>query len=151
MPLAVFADILEQLVAGEVAASLDDACEPAIGDVSLALQAAFAAKAEMNMAAFDRDMAVAQGGQPVALVGPGVFAVADAKQCQLHQPHDHRKHLLARQSAALQVRRYASADQWQHAPEGQQLVIFGFVTDLAPARVIAILLAATLVAAGRLK
>src|SRR5438105_6969783 len=104
MPLAVLVEILEQLVAGKVAASLDDAGEPGIVDVALATQAAFAAKAEMDMAAFDRDMAVAQGGQSIALVVSGVFAVADPEQSQLQQPHDGRQNLLARQSVPLQIR-----------------------------------------------
>src|SRR5438132_11197247 len=108
MPLAGLVDILEQLVAGQVATSLDDAGEPAIDDVALATQTAFAAEAEMDMAVFDRDMAVAQGGQSIALVGSGVFAVADPKQRQLHQPHDRGENLFARQSVPRQIRRDAS-------------------------------------------
>src|SRR5436189_8903 len=78
--IALIVEILEQFVAGQVAAPFDDARESAIVDVALVAIAALAPEAEMDMAALDADMAVAQGRQPITLIALGVFAVADAEQ-----------------------------------------------------------------------
>src|SRR3954452_17249868 len=59
--IALIVEILEQFVAGQVAAPFDDARESAIVDVALVAIAALAPEAEMDMAALDADMAVAQG------------------------------------------------------------------------------------------
>ena len=69
MAVAVFIEILEQFVAGQVAAMLDDPREAAVVDAALVTNPAFAAKAELDPVAFDNRMAVAQRGQPKAVVG----------------------------------------------------------------------------------
>ena len=150
-PLALLVDVLEQLVARQVAAILDDAGEPAVVDVGFVALAAFAAEADVDVAALDRDVAVAQRRQPEALVRFRVFGVADADQRHFHQADDRRQNLFARQAAALQIGLDAGADQRQDAGEGQQLGVFRLVAHLAPARMIAVLLAPLRVAAGRLQ
>ena len=80
MLIAFVVEILEQFVPGQVATAFDDACEPAVADVALISVAALAAEAEMDVAAVDPDMAIAQRRQPEALIGPRVLGVADAEQ-----------------------------------------------------------------------
>src|SRR5712671_4559851 len=70
---AILVDILEQLVPRQIATVLDDPGQAAIVDVGLVLYAALAPKGYVNAAAVDRDVAVPQRRQSVALVLLGVF------------------------------------------------------------------------------
>ena len=151
MPLAVVADILKKFVARQIAAVLDDTGEPAVVDVGFVALAALAAKADVDTAAVDRDMAIAQRGQAEALVRLGVFGVADADKRHFHQANDRRQNLFARQTAAPQIGFDTGADQRQDASERQKLCVFRLVAHLAPARMVAVLLAPARVAAGRLQ
>ena len=80
MSASFLVDILEQLVAGQITAIPDDPRQPAIIDVALVPDAAFAAEAQMDAIAFDLDVPTAQGRQAKALVRLRVFGIADAKQ-----------------------------------------------------------------------
>ena len=71
----------------------------------------------MDAAALNRDMAIAQRRQSVALVLLGVFAVADPEQRQLHQPDNGGEHALPRQPGKLQILLDPGADQRQRAAE----------------------------------
>src|SRR4051812_41685700 len=86
--LAVIVHVLKQLIARQVAAVLHNARETPVVDVGLVVLTAFAAKTDVDTAAFDGDMPVAQRRQSKALVHLGVLAVADTKERQLHQPND---------------------------------------------------------------
>ena len=88
---------------------------------------------------------------PKLLLAFAYSTLPTRKKRHLHQPHDRGQHPLARQTAALQIRFDAGADQRQRLGEDQQLAVFRLVAHFAPARVIAVLLAAALVAAGRLQ
>src|SRR5205807_698283 len=79
MPVSLLVEVLEQFVAGQLAAILDDARQPAIIDVRFVPDPMFATKIQMDVTALDLDMPIAQGGQTIALVRLGVFGVADAK------------------------------------------------------------------------
>src|SRR4029077_20376713 len=92
VPVAVIVEILEQLVAREIATTFADARKPANVDVALVAIAALAAEAEMNTIAVDADMAIAQRGHPKAFVFPSVFTVADGEQRQFHHAHDSGQH-----------------------------------------------------------
>src|SRR5947207_8444781 len=117
--IALFVEILEQLVAGQVAAPFDDAREAAIVDIALVAISALAAEAEMNVAAFDADMTIAQCRQPETLVLLGIFTVADTEQRQFHQAHNSSQYPLARQPRSFQIFLDARPDQRQHARENQ--------------------------------
>jgi len=80
MSASFLVDILEQLVAGQITAIPDDPRQPAIIDVALVPDAAFAAEAQMDAIAFNLDVPTAQGRQAKALVRLRVFGIADAKQ-----------------------------------------------------------------------
>jgi hypothetical protein len=87
---------LEQLVAGQVSALFDDASQSPIGDIGFVAYPVLPSETQMNPTAVDLDMAVAQYRQPIALVRPGVFAVADPKEGDLHQLDDSSQYALAR-------------------------------------------------------
>ena len=96
-------------------------------------------------------MPVAQSGQAVALVGLGIFLVANAHHGRFQQPNYRSQHFLARQPAACQVILDPRPDLRQHFAEHQQLAVLAFVAHFAPARVVAILLPAACITADRLQ
>jgi hypothetical protein len=104
----------------------------------------------MDVTALDLDMPIAQGCKTIALVGLGVFGVANAKQGRLQQTDDCGEYPLARQTAPPQIGPDPLPDGRQHPAESQHLAVFRLVADLAPTRMIAILLAAALVPTHRL-
>ena len=93
---------------------------------------------------------LAQRGEAEALVGPGVFVVADPDQGDLQQAHGGGEHLLARQAAPGEVGVDAGAELRQRAAERGHAVVLVGVAGGAPVVVIAVLLAAARVAAHRL-
>lgn len=67
--IAVVADILEELVSGQVAAALDDARQTPVAGPALVPHSAFAAKRETYRIAADSCMPIAQRGQAKAVIG----------------------------------------------------------------------------------
>src|SRR5690242_5648389 len=102
----------------------------------------------MDAAAVDLDVPVAQRGQTIALVRLGIFGVANAKEGCLHQAHDRGEHPLPRQTVPPQIGLDALPDRRKNTAKNQHLAVFRLVADLAPTRMIAVLLAAALVASG---
>src|SRR6185503_3318160 len=82
---------------------------------------------------------------------PRVLLVADADESRLEEPHHGRQHFLARQARTREIVIDAAAYPRQRAREGDDAPVFRLVAHLAPARVIAILLASPRVAAGGLQ
>src|SRR5262249_6693608 len=80
-----------------------------------------------------------------------IFLVADADECRFEEAHDGRQDLLARQAGQGQVLLDPPAEARQGPGEGDHAVVLRLVADLAPARVVAVLLAAAVVAPGRLE
>ena len=94
---------------------------------------------------------VAQRGQPVAFVGAGVVLVADADERRVEQMHDGGEHLAAAEPwRCACARRSAGAARGSMRAERDHALVLVGVARLAPARVIAILLAPARVAARRL-
>ena len=148
---ALVVQILKELVAWQIAARLDHAREPAVVEIDLVLHAALASEREPHAAAADLDMRVPQRRQAERLVLPRVFVVADPDERLLEQLDDRGQDLVLRQSGTPQVGVGAAAHARQRLREADQAVVLRLVADLAPPRVIAILLAAARVAAGGLK
>jgi hypothetical protein len=96
-------------------------------------------------------MRIVEGGEPIALVVPGVVAVADADQRRLQEIDDGGQHLLARQAAQRHMRRHPGANPRQGLGEVNEMLIFRAFADLAKGGVIAVLLAAARIAPGRLE
>ena len=147
---AVGVEVLEQHLAGQVLAALDGAGEATVLQGDLLPDAALGAEPEPEPVGGDRDVAIAQRRQAERLVGAGVFLVADPDQRGLEQPDDGGQHPRPRQRRRLQIAHHATTKDRQRAPEGEESAVLGRVTHLRPSRVIAILLASALVAAGGL-
>jgi hypothetical protein len=89
--------------------------------------------------------------QPIGFVRPGVLLVADPDQGRFEQADDGGEHLLPWQARPPQIGVDPAPDGGQGLGEGDQPAVLRLVPHLAPARVIAVLLAALVVAAGRLQ
>ena len=113
--------------------------------------AAFAAELELDRAAVDLDMMMANGGQAEALVVARVLGIADPDERGLEQTHHGRQHPLARQAWAAQVGIHARPDLRQCPREHQDPVELVGIADLPPLLVVAVLLAPARIASGRLE
>ena len=91
-------------------------------------------------------MPVAHRRQANRAVVAEVLFVADPDQRLLQNQHHRRKYLLTRQTRSLQRRLRALANPRQLLGERQKPAVFPLVADVAPPRVIAILLPAARVA-----
>jgi len=149
--VAVVVEVLEELVAGEVEAALDDVGEATVLDVDGVVDAGFSLEVEGDGAAVDVDVAVVQGGEAVGVVFAGIFFVADADAGGLHEADDGAEDLFAGEAGEGEVVVDLFADDGEGVAEEDHALVLGFVADLAPAGMVAALLASTLVAAGDLE
>src|SRR5204863_6117077 len=101
--------------------------------------AAFAAKLKAYFRTIHLYVTVAQGCQAKGFVGSRILLVTDAYKSGFQQANDGREDLFARHSRQSDIRFDTLANQWQRFAKGHQALIFGFITDFAPALVIAIL------------
>ena len=149
--LAVVADVLEELLAGQVLAAPDDGRQPPIPDTDLVLATGLAAEPEADPRPRHRGVPALQGRQAERAVEPRVLVVADPDEGRLQQPDDGRQHLLARHARYRQVGVAAFADTRQDAGEVDEALELRVVAAGPPALVVAILLATLGVAPGRLE
>src|SRR5207248_10995442 len=91
-------------------------------------------------------MATPQRGEPEGAVLARVLLVAHAHERHLQEPDHHGHHLLARQPPAPEVPGHPPPDARQGAGEVDHAAVFVLVPHLAPAVVVAVLLAAAGVA-----
>ncbi len=151
VPLALVVEVLEQALARQLLAAADQRREAPVVDAGAVLLAALAAEVEHRRRPGEANhVPLAEGGEAEALVGLGVLVVADADGRLLHDPHDRRQHLLARKSALGEVRLDPLAQAGEGASEFGHAAVLGLVPVGAPIGMIDVLLAALLVAAGRL-
>jgi hypothetical protein len=132
---------LEQLVARDVLACLDDLRQPPVTHPHHVLLAALATEPKLEGLAGDVDMAIAQSGEPEGLVGAGILLVAHAHQGGLEQAHDGGEHLVPWQSRPPEVSLDTPAQSGQALAECDQLPILGRVAHGPPAQMVAVLLA----------
>jgi len=92
---------LKQVIPWQIAAILDDTRKPPIINIGLMVLAVFSTKADMDAAAFNLDMPIAQSCQTERLVLLRVFGVADPKERRFHETHDCRENPLAGQARML--------------------------------------------------
>ena len=151
LDLALVVEVLEQLAARQFLAAPDDAREARIAERDVVELARLALEAEPDRRAGDSRVAVAQRRQAERLVVARVLVVADADQRLLEELHHGRHDLRARQAGRRDVGVGPAAQRRQRRGEIEDAVVLRFVADLAPARVIAMLLAAARVAAGGLQ
>jgi len=138
--------VLEELLARQLLAPLDDAAQPPVLHADPVLLAALAAEGEHDRRALDGGVPVAEGGQAERPVVARVLLVAHADERGLEQADHGRHHLPPGQAAARQVFVRARADDGQRLAEGEHAAELGLVADGAPARVVPVLLAAARVA-----
>ena len=112
--------------------------------------AALAGELEAHDLAADRDMPLPHRRQPEALVVACVLAVADPDGAVVEQPNDGGDDLFARHPGQRQVARDPFAEPGERPAEVDHPAVLRLVPNLAPARVVAVLLAAPRVAAGGL-
>ena len=105
LPLAVVVDVLEQLVARQVAAALDDARRAAVvGGRSRAPCRSCRGTRSGRWTPFDRRRGGRAASSGRTSCSARVLVVADADQRLLEQLHDRGEHLLARQAGAARGR-----------------------------------------------
>src|SRR5688572_12174515 len=113
--------------------------------------AALAAELETQPRAADGDVPILQRGQAERAVGLHVLVVADADGALLEQLDDSGEHLVAGEAGLRQIGCGSRADLRERCGEVEHALVLGLVTGRAPVRVIAVLLAAARIAAGRLQ
>ena len=125
--------------------------ESPVVDGDLVIGAALAAEPKEEPSVGDEpDVPVAQRRQSVALVVARIFGVPDAHPCGVEEAHHDGQNLFARQARERKVQAQPSAQTGQRFREIGHPLEFLPLAQKAPLRVIAILLAATRVAARRL-
>src|SRR5947207_10674267 len=142
---------LEELLTGDLEESLNDPRQPPVLEVDPMQLAAFAPKAEMHVRADHFGMSVSQGRQSERTVLLSILLVADPDSGLLSAADDRRKHLLSRHTGPFQVAVRLLADLRQGRSKGQHPVVLDGIANLAPARMISVLLASPGVAPGRLQ
>ena len=110
MGVAVVVEVLEELVAGDVAAGFDDAGEAAVGEVDGVLDAGFAFEVEGEAGAVDVDVAAAEGGEAEGVVFAGVGFVADADEGGFEEADDGGENFFAGKAGEGEVLVDALAD-----------------------------------------
>src|SRR5690606_31614383 len=148
---AVVLAVLEQRLAWQLLAAPHQRAEPARVQLDLAFQPALGAEAEAQAAAHRGDVAVEQRGHAVGTVDAGVLAVADPDQGEAEQAYHHGHHAFATEARTAEVAAHRVAQRWQRAAELRQPVELLRAALLGPGGVVAVLLAATRVAAGGLQ
>jgi hypothetical protein len=150
LPLAAGVDVLEQLVSRNVAAGFDDAREARVVEIDRVPDSALPAELEADGSARDFRVLIAHGRQTERFIVLRVLLVADTDERLLEQLHDGGEHLFSRKPAPAQILFGPRANAAERACERDQTSIFHVVANLAPARMIAILLASARVAADYL-
>ena len=151
MGVAVVVEVVEELVAGDVAAGFDDAGEAAVGEVDGVLDAGLAFEVEGEAGAVDVDVAAAEGGEAEGVVFAGVGFVADADEGGFEEADDGGENFFAREAGEGEVLSTRSRMVGRAAPKCEHVLVLGLVAGFAPAGVVAGLLAAAGVAAGGLQ
>src|ERR671912_711871 len=99
-----FLDVLEKLLAWQIATVLHDAGQTTIVDTDRVPLAALAAELEPHGRSAHGDVLVLQRRQSKRAVRPGVLFVADADRAALEQLHDRREDLVASETGLRQIR-----------------------------------------------
>jgi hypothetical protein len=138
-------------LARQVAHLPHDARESFILRVDAVYAAALAAKPEAQRSAADSNVVGLHRREPVRVVLLGIFFVADTDHRRFEQRNDGRENLLARQPGSREIADDRSPNSRQRLGEGQHPVELRLIANLAPARMVPVLLASARVAAGRLE
>src|SRR5688500_9915194 len=152
MAFARLVDILEQRLARQALAAPQQPDEAIVVDAQVLHPPALAAEAKPRGAtAFPAGMPRTQGGQPVRAVAAQVLAIADAREGAIEQARHQRAHARARHALQRKVAAQPAAQGRQVFAEFAHAAELVAVTQAAPVRMVAILLAAARIATGGLQ
>jgi hypothetical protein len=146
----VLRDVLEELLPRKLGALADDARQPAVVEGHVPHLARLAAKAKAQRSSANLHVPGSQGRQPERAIRPRVLLVSDADVRELEEADAGRQYLLSRQSAAREVALAGRTHARKRPRERDHPVELRRVADLVPSRLVAVLLAASRVAAHRL-
>jgi len=149
--LAGVIHVLEQLLTGKFLARANNLSDAAVFNFDDVLLAAFAAEFKFDPRAAHLDVTVFHRGQTVRFVLAGVFFVANTDEADSEQANHRRQYFFTAQAGEGEVAFEAAADAGQGVDEIDDALEFGLVANLAPARVIEVLLALPVVASGGLE
>ena len=147
---AALVEVLEELFARQVLHAAHDPRDAPVGKGDFVQHPALSLEAQPKRGATDLRLALAQGRKTEGVVVAGILGIADAHERCLEQANDRGDHLLARQPWPRKIARDPPANARQGAGESGEPPVLRLVAQLAPALVIAILLASSCVAPGRL-
>src|SRR5690606_36385170 len=124
--------------------------DPPVGEFEFPLLSRLAFEGEAKARTFDLQMPGTQCRQAEALVLAAIDIVADADQRPVEQADHRSNHPLARQPAPPQIRIHLLSELGQSMSKGGEAGELSLVAAGGPAGMVAVLLAAALIAAGRL-
>ena len=122
-----------------------------IPQVDIVLDPTFPPELEVYLRSLNLGMLIPQRRQAKGVVLAGVFVVAHSDQSRFQQANDGRQYLVARQSSPGQIVFHASPDPRQRLSKGDHPIILYLLARFSPLRVVQVLFAATVVAAGCLQ
>ncbi len=149
--LALVVEILKQFLPRQLAAPFDEPGQPLVGQLDAPHLSRLAAEVKANRRPANLGVLIVQRGEAVGAIGARVFFVTHADQRVLEQEHDDRQDFVARQPRQLEIAAHPPAHPRQGGPERQHPPVFFLIANFPPPRVVAVLLAATGVATGRLQ
>ena len=149
--LAGRVEVGEQLATAELVAGTNCPGQPPITDPSGVLTPALPVEAELDGRAGDLDVVGLERRQPEAAVLAAVLVVADTDERAVEQRDHERLDLAPRQARPGEIVAQRRAELRQRRAEVGEAVELRAVTDLAPPRVVPVLLAAAGVPARRLQ
>ena len=148
--LAVFVDVLEQVLPGQLLAAPDERREAPVDQLALLGPAALAPKPEPNGRARHLRVPVAQRRDPERAIEARVLRVADAQARHLEERDDGREDLLARQAGPAKVLPDAAPDPRKQLGEADEARELAAVASGAETGVVAVLAPASCVPPDRL-
>jgi len=150
--LARVVAVLEQGLTRQLLHAAHQRAQPTVTDHHLLQLPGLAPEAHAHPATPKQvQVTVAQRCQAVRLVLLRIGFIAHPHQRVGQQRDHHRQHLLARETAALEVAAQAPPQRWQRLAEGDGAVELAGVANGRPVGVVAVLFAPARVAAGGLQ
>ena len=140
------------MLAGQFVAVPDQADQSLVIDRNFMFGATLATKFEHHPPATDKaHVAVTQGGQAIARIGPSVFSVTNAKPRRIENADHDRKYLVPRQFFHRKIDPEATTETRQRISERQHALEFRAVARGSPLEMVAVLFSTSGIATRRLQ
>ncbi len=125
--MALGVEELEQLLARQVLAALNDPGQPPVDEGHRVADAALAPEGEPHLVAFDPYVPFSEGREAEGLVVAGVLVVADPDQGLVEQAHHRRENLASSQVGSAKIPLHLFADAGQQLTEFENPAELGLV------------------------